>query len=162
MSDAHLHLVVNHFPIIGTIFGLGILIAGLASKNNAIKNTAYVLFIVAAVFAFASMYTGEGAEEMVEDMPNIGKHIIHEHEELAEKLAILLYALAAFSIASLYTAVKNHKYAKITSLITLILALGAVVLGSFVGTSGGEIRHTEIRENILQTTTDTDFKKEEK
>jgi hypothetical protein len=33
------------------------------------------------------------AEEMVEDMPNIGKQIIHEHEELAEKLAILLYAL---------------------------------------------------------------------
>jgi hypothetical protein len=29
------------------------------------------------------MYTGEG-EEMVEDMPNIGKQIIHEHEELAE------------------------------------------------------------------------------
>jgi hypothetical protein len=23
MNDAHLHLVVNHFPIIGTIFGLG-------------------------------------------------------------------------------------------------------------------------------------------
>lgn len=150
MNDAHLHLVVNHFPIIGTIFGLGILIAGLALKNNAIKNTAFVLFIVAAVFAFASMYTGEGAEEAVEDMPNIGKRIIHEHEELAEKLAILLYALAAFSFGSLYTAVKNLKSAKIISYITLLLATGAVVLASFVGTTGGEIRHTEIRQNTLQ------------
>jgi uncharacterized membrane protein len=150
MNDAHLHLIVNHFPIIGTIFGLGILIAGFALKNNAIKNTAYVLFLIAAAFAFASMYTGEGAEEMVEDMPNIGKQIIHEHEELAEKLAILLYALAFFSMVSFYTAMKNHKFAKLASYVSFVLALGAVVLGSFVGTSGGEIRHTEIRENVLQ------------
>jgi hypothetical protein len=30
---------------------------------------------------------------MVEDMPNIGHQIIHEHEELAEKLALVLYLL---------------------------------------------------------------------
>ena len=34
MNDAHLHLVVNHFPIIGTILGLGILIAGIVLKNK--------------------------------------------------------------------------------------------------------------------------------
>jgi hypothetical protein len=41
--------------------------------------------------------TGEGAEEMVEDFPTIGKAIIHEHEELAEKLAII-YLLGAISV----------------------------------------------------------------
>lgn len=151
MNDAHLHLVVNHFPIIGTIFGLGILIAGLVSKNNSVKNTAYIVLIVAAIFAFLSMSTGDGAEEMVEDMPNIGKQIIHEHEELAEKLALLLYATGIFSLVSLYTSIKNHKFSKITSYITLILALGAAVLGLSVGTSGGEIRHTEIRDNTLNS-----------
>jgi hypothetical protein len=29
MNDAHLHLVVNHFPNIGTILGLGTLVAGI-------------------------------------------------------------------------------------------------------------------------------------
>jgi hypothetical protein len=33
------------------------------------------------------MFTGEGAEEN-RRFPGIGKAIIHEHEELAEKLAI--------------------------------------------------------------------------
>lgn len=147
MNDAHRHLVVNHFPIIGSILGLGILIIGLVLKNNTVKNTAYILFVVAAIFAFASMATGEGAEELVEDMPNIGHQIIHEHEELAEKLALLLYATAFFSLLSMYTDVKKHKYAKTISLITLILAIGSSVVGTFVGNSGGEIRHTEIREN---------------
>ena len=79
MNDAHLHLVVNHFPIIGTILGLGILITGMLFKNNSVKNTAYILFIVAAIFAAFSMGTGEGAEELVEELPSVGKEIIHEH-----------------------------------------------------------------------------------
>ena len=147
MNDAHWHLVVNHFPIIGAILGLGILIVGLILKNSAVKNTAYILFVVAAIFAFASMATGEGAEALVEDMPNLGHQIIHEHEELAEKLALLLYATAFFSLLSMYTDVKKYKYAKTLSVVTLLLAIGSSVVGTFVGNSGGEIRHTEIREN---------------
>jgi uncharacterized membrane protein len=39
MNDAHLHMVVNHFPIIGTIFGFGVLIVGLVLKNKTLQNT---------------------------------------------------------------------------------------------------------------------------
>ena len=147
MNDAHLHMVVNHFPIIGTIFGLGILLAGLFFKNNILKNTAYSLFIVAAIFGFLSMNTGEGAEEIVEDFPNIGKHIIHEHEEIAEKLALVLYVLAAASIVGLYLNFKKHAKANLVSYIVLVIAAIGVFLAQQTGTSGGEIRHTEIREN---------------
>ena len=147
MNDSHLHLLVNHFPIIGTIFGLGILISGMLLKNNSVKYTAYILFIVAAVFSAFSMGTGEGAEELVEDLPNIGKQIIHEHEEIAEKFAIIMYATGLFGLLSLYTSIKNHKLAKTVSFITLILALFAVVFAKSVGTTGGDIRHTEIRAN---------------
>jgi hypothetical protein len=38
---------------------------------------------------------------------------------------------------------------KSLSYITLILAMGAVVLGSFCRNYGGEIRHTEIREKCI-------------
>ena len=150
MNDAHLHLLVNHFPIIGTIFGLGILITGMLLKNNSVKNTAYILFIVAAIFSAFSMGTGEGAEELVEDLPNIGKQIIHEHEEIAEKFSIIMYATGLFGLLSLYTSIKNHKLAKTISFITLVLALMAAVFAKSVGTTGGEIRHTEIRSNSVQ------------
>lgn len=146
MNEAHLHLLVNHFPIIGTILGLGILITGIILKNNSVKNTAYVLFIIAAIFAFFSMATGEGAEELVEDMPTIGKKIIHEHEEIAEKLALVLYVLGVISITGLYFNFKNHSKAKLLSYTVLIVSIVAVFLAAKAGTSGGEIRHTEIRE----------------
>jgi uncharacterized membrane protein len=145
-------MVVNHFPIIGTLFGLGILVTGLILKNNSIKNTAYILFAVAAIFAAFSMGTGEGAEELVEDMPNIGHQIIHEHEEIAEKFAIIMYATGFFGLVSLFASYKKLRFAALFSYITLVLALVAGVLTKNVGTSGGEIRHTEIRSNIISTT----------
>lgn len=149
MNDAHLHLVVNHFPIIGTIFGLGILITGIILKNNSLKAVAYVLFIVAAIFAAFSMGTGEGAEELVEDMPNVGKQIIHDHEELAERFAILLYVIGSMSLISIYLSIKKNALGKYSAIITLVLALIAVLLAKEVGTSGGEIRHTEIRTKAI-------------
>jgi len=150
MNDAHLHLVVNHFPIIGLIFATGILAFGLFSKSKTMKNTAYVLLIITTIFGFLSMYTGEGAEEMVEDMPNIGKKIIHEHEELAEKFVLFLYAAGLLSIIGLYLNFKNHSKSNIISYITTIVALIGLFFAQQVGTSGGEVRHTEIRsENAI-------------
>jgi len=145
MSDAHYHLLVNHFPILGVIIGLGILFFGIVLKNDIVKNVAYVLFIMTAIFAALSMATGDGAEEAVENFPNIGKHIIHEHEEMAEKLALLLYLLGALSLLGLYTNFKNHLRAKLVSILALLVALVAVYFAQATGTSGGSIRHTEIR-----------------
>ena len=167
MNDAHLHLVVNHFPIIGTIFGLGILISGIVLKNNSVKTVAYVLFIVAAIFAAFSMGTGEGAEELVEDMPSVGKQIIHEHEELAEKFAILLYAIGVMSFLSIFFSIKKNPLVKYSAIATLILASIGVFLAKEVGTSGGEIRHSEIRANAttaeaVQNTTATETSNEDK
>ena len=147
MNDAHLHMVVNHFPIVGTILGLGILIAGMVLKKISVKNTAYYLFVVAAVFAAFSMATGEGAEELVEDMPSVGKQIIHEHEEMAENFAVVMYVLGFCSLLGIYFDYKNHVKAKLVAAITLIIAVVSVVFATLVGNSGGEIRHTEIRAN---------------
>jgi uncharacterized membrane protein len=154
MNDAHLHLVVNHFPIIGTIFGLGILIAGLIFKNQTLKNTAFVLFIIAAAFGFASMNTGEGAEEIAENLPSVTDQIIHEHEEMAEKLALVLYALGVISLLGLYLNFKNNAKAAVVSYIAIVVAVSGVFLGKQTGTTGGEIRHTEIRATATATAVD--------
>jgi len=147
MNDAHLHMVVNHFPIIGTIFGLGILITGIVMKNTVVKNVAYVLFVIAAIFGFVSMSTGEGAEEIAENLPSVTDQIIHEHEEMAEKLALVLYVLAGVSLVGLFMNVKKYAKANLVSYLALLIAVVGVFLGKQTGTTGGEVRHTEIREN---------------
>ena len=94
----------------------------------------------------ASMFTGENAEDIVEEL-GISKDLIHEHEEHAETFMKIVYALGVISIISLFANIKNHPKANLFAFLTLILAVVAIVLSKSVGTSGGEIRHTEIREN---------------
>ncbi len=159
MNDAHLHLLVNHFPIVGSILGLLVLLGGLFFKNNSVKNTAYCLFVIAALFSFFSMATGEGAEELVEDMPNIGHEIIHNHEELAEKFAVIMYLLGVVSIIGLITNIKNHPKASFYSYAILVIAIVAVFFSTKVGTSGGEIRHTEIRTDSVPINADSENSK---
>ena len=153
MNDAHLHMVVNHFPIIGTIFGLGILITGIVMKNTVLKNVAYVLFVIAAIFGLVSMSTGEGAEEIAENLPSVTDQIIHEHEEIAEKLALILYVLAGVSLVGLFLNFKNHAKASLVSYLAFLIAIVGVFFGKQTGTTGGEVRHTEIRENTNVSST---------
>jgi hypothetical protein len=91
------------------------------------------------------MNTGEGAEELVEDMPGIGWKIIHDHEELAEKMALLLDILGILSVIGFYFQYKRNPKQKLVSYLILILGIASLFVIQKVGTSGGEIRHSEIR-----------------
>lgn len=160
MNDAHLHMVFNHFPIIGLFFGIGILAFGIFKKHTILVNTAYVMFIFCMIMAKATMMTGEGAEEIVEEI-GISHDIIHNHEEVAETFMKVLYVLGILSILGLYANFKKHAKASIVSYVVLVLAIGAAVLSKSVGTSGGEIRHTEIRENANINNASTESNEEE-
>ena len=149
MNDAHFHLVFNHFPIIVPIVGMLILIVGFFVDSDVVKRTAFGVFIFGAIMTFPAMFTGEGAEEVAEKLPGITHDIIHEHEEKAEVFAILSYILGLLSIGALWANLKQKPFANILSIAVLLLGLVGFYLGRQVGTSGGEIRHTEIRANAV-------------
>lgn len=91
MNDAHLHLVLNHLPIIIPLIGLLILIGGIIIKSEVVKRVAYLVFILGALAAIPAFATGEGAEEIIENMAGIDENLIKTHEEIAETFAILCY-----------------------------------------------------------------------
>ena len=45
MNGAHWHLLVNHLPINFPIVGVIVMITGLVSKSDAVKRTAFMIFI---------------------------------------------------------------------------------------------------------------------
>lgn len=144
MNQAHLHMVFNHFPIIGMFFGIGILLFGLVKKQTILINTAYVIFIICMIFGKATMMTGEGAEEIVEKL-NISHDIIHEHEETAETFMKILYVIGLLSIIGIFNNLKEKFNKNIIAVIVLIFGFIGVFFAKQTGTTGGEIRHTEIR-----------------
>ena len=145
MNDAHLHLVFNHFPIIVPIVGIVILIVGLFVKSDSVIRTAFGIFILGALMTFPAMYTGEGAEEIAEKLPDVTDAIIEAHEEKAETLAVINYILGFVSLIGFWANRKQKTFANYIAIVVLVLGLAGLYFGKATGTSGGEIRHTEIR-----------------
>ena len=145
MNDAHWHLVVNHLPIIFPIIGVIVMVTGIVSKSEAVKRTAFMIFILGAFAAIAAFYTGEGAEEVVENIKGIQENYIHNHEETAETFAILCYILGGISLIGLWASFKQKTFSHIIVIVSLLFALVVLFFAEKTGTTGGEIRHTEIR-----------------
>jgi uncharacterized membrane protein len=81
MDLAHLHLLINHFPIVGTLIGSVIMLYALVKKEKVLQRTVLVLWVVLAAMSPLVMNTGEEAEHKVEEMAGISENFIHEHEE---------------------------------------------------------------------------------
>lgn len=156
MNGAHFHLVVNHFPLIFPLVGIIVLVTGLLSRSEAVKRTGYFVFILGAIATVVAMSSGEGAEEVVEEINGISGRLVHEHEEKAELFALLSYGLGLISLLSLWLSWKQKPLSKIASFIVLIFSFAVLFFAKQTGTSGGEIRHTEIRENSTGSAQDTD------
>ena len=145
MNAAHWHLVVNHLPIIFPIVGIIVMITGLISKSEAVKRTAFMIFAIGAISTMAAMNTGEEAEEVVEEIAGISHDLIENHEETAETFALLSYLLGGLSLIGLWASFKEKSFSQLLAIGTLIFAFVVLFFGRATGTTGGEIRHSEIR-----------------
>ena len=162
MDPAHLHLMLNHIPLLGTVFGLPILIAGMALKNNALRNAGLLVLLVAAIAAVPVYLTGEPAEEIVENLPGVGHDFIESHEDSA--MAALISAIITGVVALVALAFSWTGKKAVTMISAFAILTGLVTAGLMGRTAnlGGEIRHSEIRASQTATTQGTDKKEEKK
>lgn len=147
MNSAHFHLVVNHLPIIFPLVGVIVMIIGLWFKSDAVKRTAFLIFILGSLTSIAAMASGEGAEELVENISGVTENHIERHEETAEVFSILSYILGLLSLLSLWANVKEKSISHTAGIVVLLFAFVVIYYGKEAGTTGGEIRHTEIRKD---------------
>ena len=145
MNNAHLHLVVNHLPIIFPIVGVIILLIAIFTKSDVSKRNAYIVFILGAVASVAAMATGEGAEDAIENIQGVSENLMHRHEEAAEIFAGMSYFLGAVSLLGFLTSYRNFSLDKLMPVTILIVAGVSLYIAQEAVRTGGEIRHTEIR-----------------
>jgi uncharacterized membrane protein len=142
-NAAHLHLLINHLPIFLPLFGLIILIIGIIFKSEIVKRISLAMFIFGGIFAFIASSTGEGVEEIVEELKR-SHDLIHEHEEAAETFALLSYVLALFSIVAFWFNWKKHPFKDLSMYIALLISVIVIYFSYPTGQTGGEITHQEV------------------
>ena len=144
MTGAHLHLLVNHVPILGSFFALALLVASLFYAPDVLRRVALVLLVIVGIAAAAANYTGEPAEDAIRQFPGVLREVIHEHEEFAE---LAFYAAVALGLVSLAALVRWRRETLPHRASIGLLAGAAVVSGmmAYTGLLGGQVRHTEVR-----------------
>lgn len=153
MNDIHFHLVVTHLPIVGVLIGFLVLLTGYITKSPQVKATALGIFIFSALAAIAAFYTGEAAEDIVENLSGMSETLIHKHEEQAELFYTMMLVLGGASLVTMFIQYKKFAFVKYGFIAVLLLSISNIVISKYVGTSGGEITHVEIRndaDNLIQ------------
>ncbi|MEN9369759.1 MAG: hypothetical protein RI952_624 [Bacteroidota bacterium] len=153
MNTAHIHLLVTHLPIIGSLIGFLILLFAAIKKDNNVKIAAYLVFILCAIGAAIAYATGEGAEEVVEKLPGVLESAIETHEDAAMFSLIAMIALGLTAIAGIFQISYQWIKFKFIHNLILIIALISMISIAYTGNLGGKIRHTEIADaSTLQNT----------
>ena len=98
---AHTHLLLNHFPIVGAIFGLLLLLYAMFKNSEDLKRASYWTFVIIALIAIAVYYSGTQASAVVSGLPGVRGEIIHRHREVAEWSLIAIEILGALSLVGL-------------------------------------------------------------
>jgi hypothetical protein len=87
----------------------------------------------------------QGYDRVLSMTDEDGERWLDEHQDRAEDLIWIFYALAALSAIAIAAPIKWPKSS--ASLAILVIFLGAVTLGagSYIAYAGGKIRHREFR-----------------
>ncbi|HLG16731.1 MAG TPA: hypothetical protein VJH03_19845 [Blastocatellia bacterium] len=145
MNWPHVHLILNHIPVIGVPAGLLLLAWGVIRKSEEVKKASLITLAVAAASALPVYFAGTRAEEIGEHLPGVSEALIDTHSSAAGPAltaSLILGALALAGFVFLRRAPVLPKW-----FVVAVLAMSLAVSGLLVRAAnlGGEIRHTEIR-----------------
>ena len=145
MNGAHIHLLLNHLPVVGTLIGVLLLAMAAWRRNGEIRAAALAVFVFSAVAAIPAHLTGESAEERVEHLPGVSEAIIERHESAALASTAALGLLGVMALAALWVGGRGARLPRPLRLSIAVLSVLTMGLMARTANLGGQIRHTEIR-----------------
>ena len=152
-TGPHLHIVLNHFPLIGSLFVLGLLIASAYMKNDGMRRVSLILFVVLGLLAIPTYITGAAAGWAYQGRPDMSTQILDAHRDAA-LLAFVFLGLTG--IASWLVLWRERRFARTSNAgLYTVLALGCVALLTTIetGSLGGTVLRPELREGAMAEAT---------
>jgi hypothetical protein len=151
MDPVHAHLLINHLPIFAPMLALPLLAIAIWRKDEVVALLGAVILLVAGGGgAFLADETGEGAEDLVEYVPDVSEAWIEEHEERAEIAVVLAVATAIGGIGTLGWAWRRGSTPVPAAGVLLVATMATSGAMAWTGVAGGQIRHSEIRDDSVE------------
>lgn len=139
---AHLHLLINHLPVVGILLIAFFAIYAVFQKDDRLLRLSGVFTLLIGIASIPVAASGLLAQDIAHELPWASEAYMHKHEPVA------LGSLAALLVFGVWMVLLQRKQANLSKrfqvlLIAWLLSLSA----SFGGVAylGGKIVHVEIR-----------------
>jgi hypothetical protein len=142
----YIHVLINPLPVYGLAMGVLGLVIAFFLRSRPAQVATLIIVLICAASAWPTFVLGKQAKDRVLSMENeVGGAWLEEHEDRAEDLVWIFYALAILSAIALLAPAKWPRSA--TPLVVAVIVLGFVTLGAggYIAYAGGKIRHREFR-----------------
>jgi len=145
---SHIHMILNHFPTVGSVVALFFFAAGLYKNNDQLKKSGIVVFVMCAVLGATTYVSGAGAMWAFTDpaVEGISQVRINMHRDFA---ILSLFGLAFTGGLGWFELWRYRYLGRFSSLsMKLVLVFAVITLGIMAETGhlGGQINHPEIRD----------------
>ncbi len=145
MNWAHIHLLLNHIPVIGMLFGVLLLLVAMVKKDEAIKALSLQFFVLLAVLTVPVYLTGDPAAHVVRSLPGVTREIVERHDDAATVAFIGMIVLGVLALVGLILQYRTKSLPAWIVTLALVMSLAEAGWLAWTANLGGQIRHTEIR-----------------
>jgi hypothetical protein len=148
VNFAHLHLVMNHVPTVGSVAALGLLLLGYLRRNDHLKHVGLEVLFIIALLTLPVYVSGAVALSEIRNRPEVSVDAVKIHQDVA-LFGFSWMALAGFvAWVALWQWRRRGRPARgLVPAATLLLVMALVVMGR-AANLGGDIRHPEIGADV--------------
>jgi hypothetical protein len=145
MNAAYLHLATTHLPVLGTLFGLCLLLYGWLRGSEDLKRTALLTMFLTGLLSLPAYLSGAPASGVLKRaLPGTLMDPMDQHAEVAVLALVAILLLAAWALFGLIAFRKSKRLSFGYSVLSLLLACVAFGLMAWTAELGGKIHHPEI------------------
>jgi hypothetical protein len=146
MNLAHVHIVLNHVPSLGSVLGLAILAWAIYTKNESLKKSSFGVLALVALATLPTYLSGNAARQVIAKEPAALLGVVEVHQNWAMLTLVAMTFAGTFAWFGLWEIRRFSRAGSLTtggSLLTSALASAFIL---YTASVGGKIRHIEIRD----------------
>jgi uncharacterized membrane protein len=140
----HVHIAINHFPVILAVVGTLSVLAGLVTGRRGLWLYGSASMTLAAITVLPAYFTGSPAEHALDHPWYVGRGVIHAHEESALVSALLIALAGLVSVVAWRRTVRYPRELSLPGWLraaVAITALAGTASIAYTALLGGRIVH---------------------
>jgi hypothetical protein len=150
MIPIEAHLLLNHVPLIGLVFGLVFFVVGLMRASEQALRAGLRIFLAMGIAVLLVVGSGLVSASILADATWLDADALRNHQLAGILTLVVLVSLGTLCGVALYTS-RRHERALSVGVRNAVLLFAVIGFGANVWTAylGGALRHSELERNSL-------------